>query len=361
MTSSPRYGDQQSSTGEVDVRSSTATVMLRCAPVVGRPIVPSMPSKGQSPRSREQRAARLALVCRIAEPQGGVVSRDQLRAAGITDHEVLAHLRAGRWRPVHTQSIAVHTGPLPTLGAHWAAVLEAGPRGCLDGTSSLVAGGLAHYSEDVIRVSVPRGVLVRRAEGIDVRQTRRLRAVDLEPSGVPRTRPHVAGVRGALWARSDKQATLVLTMVVQQRMTTPERLGAELLLVRRDRRRELVAAVVTDLLGGVRSLGEHEFARMCRERGLPEPSRQVVRRGADGRYYLDVCWEEWGVVVEIDGIQHSWAANAVAEALRHNAIALDRAIVLRLPLLGLRVAADDFFAQIIDALISRGCPLDLAS
>ena len=297
---------------------------------------------------------RLALVRRIAEPQDGVVSRDQLRAAGISGHEVLAHVHAGRWQPVHTQSIAVHTGPLPALGAHWAAVFEAGPRACLDGTSSLVAGGLEHYSEDVIRVSVPRGVLVRRAPGIDVRQTRRLRLVDVEPAGIPRTRPHVAGVRGALWARSDKQATLVLTMVVQQRMTTPERLGAELLLVRRSEQAHKPQI-------GVRSLGEHEFARMCRERGLPEPSRQVVRQGRDGRYYLDVCWEQWGVVVEIDGIQHSWATNAVAEALRHNAIALDRAIVLRLPPLGLRVAADDFFAQIIEALVSRGCPLDLAS
>ena len=171
----------------------------------------------------------------------------------------------------------------------------------------------------------------------------------------------MAGVRGALWARSDKQATLVLTMVVQQRMTTPERLGAELLSVSRDRRRLLLTAVVTDLLGGVRSLGEHEFAEMCRTRGVPEPSRQVLRQGSGQRWYLDVCWEQWGVVVEIDGIQHSWATNAVADALRHNAIAIDRALVLRLPLLGLRVAADEFFAQITEALVSRGCARDLAS
>ncbi len=320
-----------------------------------------MPKKGQQPRSHDERAKRLASVREIAEPQGGVVSRDQLRESGISDHEVLAHVGAGRWRPVHSQSVAVHTGPLPVLGTHWAAAFEAGPRGCLDGTSALIAGGLEHYNEDVVRVSVPRGVLVRRAVGIDVRQTRRLRAGDVEQSGVPRTRPHVAGVRGALWARSDKQATLVLTMVVQQRMTTPERLGAELLSVRRDRRRLLVTAVVTDLLGGVRSLGEHEFAEMCRARGVPEPSRQVLREGAGQRWYLDVCWEQWGVVVEVDGIQHSWATHAVADALRHNAIAMDRALVLRLPLLGLRVAADEFFAQIIEALVSRGCPRDLAS
>ncbi|GIM63884.1 hypothetical protein Pve01_81720 [Planomonospora venezuelensis] len=285
------------------------------------------------------------------------MSRDQLRGLGITCGELGAHLTGGRWRPVHTQSIAVHTGPLAKEGRMWAAVFESGDRGCLDGASALIAGGLEHYTEDVIRVSVPRGVLARKAAGVDIRQTRRLLTTDLAPSGIPRTRPEVAGVRAALWARSDKQATLLLTMTVQQGMTTADRFGAHVLTVKRDRRRLLVTTVITDLLGGVRSLGEHEFAQECRRRGVPEPSRQVVRRGRDGRWYLDVCWEEWGVVVEIDGIHHEWATNVVADALRHNAVTLDRAIVLRLPLLGLRTAADDFFAQIIDALVSRGCPL----
>ena len=289
------------------------------------------------------------------------MSRDQLRGAGISDHEVLAHVHAGRWRPVHSQSIAVHTGPLPRLGDHWAAVFEAGPRGCLDGASALVAGGLEHFTEETVRVSVPRGVLVRRASGIEIRQTRRLRATDVTPSGIPRTRPQVAAVRAGLWARSDKQAALVVTMTVQQGLAPPERLGEEVMRVERDRRRLFLTSVITDLLGGVRSLGEHEFARMCRARGLPEPSRQVVRRGPGGRWYLDVCWECWGVVVEIDGIQHEWATNVVSDALRHNAITLDRAVVLRLPLLGLRVAPDEFFAQITAALVDRGCPLDVAS
>jgi len=289
------------------------------------------------------------------------VSRDQLRGEGITSHELDAHRRGGRWRPIHSQSIAVHTGPLPDLGQLWAAVFEAGQRGCLDGASALIAGGLQHYRGAPVRLSVPRGVLARRAPGLDIRQTRRLVATDLTPSGIPRTRPEVAGVRAALWARSDKQAALVLTMTVQQGLTSLERLGAELLRVRRDGRRTFITSVVADLLGGVRSLGEHEFARMCRARDRPEPTRQALRRGPKGRWYLDVAWEPWGVVVEIDGIQHEWAANVVADALRHNQVSLDRAIVLRLPLLGLRVAPDDFFQQITAALVARGCPFDIAS
>ena len=112
-----------------------------------------------------------------------------------------------------------------------------------------------------------------------------------------------------------------------------------------------------DLLDGVRSLGEAEFVRMCRRRGLPKPSRQVLRAGRNGRYYFDVLWDDWAVVVEIDGIQHAWAQNAVSDALRQNDVTLANARVLRLPLLGLRVAADEFFAQIEAALRTAGCPL----
>ncbi len=61
--------------------------------------------------------------------------------------------------------------------------------------------------------------------------------------------------------------------------------------------------------------------------------------------------------MEIDGIQHTWATNVVHDALRQNDVTLDNSVVLRLPLLGLRVAADDFFDQIERALRGRGCPL----
>jgi very-short-patch-repair endonuclease len=224
----------------------------------------------------------------------------------------------------------------------------------LDGASALVASGLEHFRVDRIRVSVPRGARVRRGRGIDVRQTRRWASDDVSVYGVPRTRPAVAAVRAALWAATDKQASLLLTMAVQQGLVTPEAVGVEMLRVRRDRRRRLVHAVILDLLGGVRSLGELEFARECRRRGLPEPSRQVVRRAANGRYYLDVCWERRRVGVEIDGIHHSWAGQVVGDALRHNAVTLSGGRVLRLPLLGLRVEPDAFFEQIEEALVAAG-------
>ncbi len=234
-------------------------------------------------------------------------------------------------------------------------MFEAGPRAFLDGASSLRAGGLKKFDVDRIRVSVPRGARVRRGKGLDIRQTRRWAADDVvSGGGPPRSRNEVAAIRAALWAQSNRQAALILTMAVQQGLTTAERLGVEMLRVKRDKRRSFIQAVLLDLLGGVRSLGELEFARELRRRGLPEPTRQVLRRGRDGKYYLDVIWDQWGLIVEIDGIHHSWAQNVVADALRQNDVTLQSATVLRLPLLGLRVAADEFFRQIELALIDAG-------
>ncbi len=293
----------------------------------------------------------------VAATQGGVVSRRQLYGAGLLRGQVRAQVAARRWRRSGSQSVAIHTGPLSEEGRRWAAVFEAGPRAFLDGDSALVAGGLTGWSSDVLRISVPRGVKPRRGKGINVRQTRRWAADDVAPSGIPRSRPDVAAVRAALWARSDKQAALVLTMTVQQGLATAEQLGREMLRVRRDKRRAFIHLVLLDLLGGVRSLGELDFARECRRRGLPEPSRQVVRKGKNGSYFLDVEFDDWGVVVEVDGVHHSWASQIVPDALRHNDVTLQGSVVLRLPLLGLRVAPDEFFAQIETALVAAGCPI----
>jgi very-short-patch-repair endonuclease len=309
-------------------------------------------------RPAERRRARRLRVAVLAQEQDSVLSRRQLREMGITRWEVEAELRAGRWRAVGRQAVSTHTGPLTDEARLWVAVLEAGPRAYLDGESALVAARLKGYEPASIRVTIPRGARpYRRLPGVDIRQSRRWDPTDIGPGRLPCARVEVAAVRAALWARSDRQAALLLTMVVQQGLTTAEKLAVELLRVRRDKRRLFVHGVVNDLLGGVRSLGELDVVRECRRRGIPEPSKQVLRRTRNGTYYLDLVWERWGLVVEVDGIQHSWASQIVGDAVRHNAVSIRGKTVLRLPLLGLRVEPDTFFAQIEEALVAAGWPM----
>jgi very-short-patch-repair endonuclease len=316
-------------------------------------------SKNARRAPRSLAAARRDRVVREAEEQGGVMSRRRLYALGMTRGEVRAQVRAGRWQRIGTQSLAVRTGPLTTTARQWAAVFEAGPRAHLDGVSALIASGLENYTQDRTRVSVPKGARIqrRRRATVDIRETRRFDPGDVMPTGVPRSRPAIAAVRGALWAVTDRQASLVVTMAVQQGLCTVEQLGEALMRIKRDKRRTLLYDLVIDLAGGVRSLNELDFLRGCRTRGLPEPDLQVLRQAGGDRYFMDCRWERWGVVVEVDGIHHSWAQELVRDALRHNTIALAGDVVLRLPVLGLRVCPDEFFAQVAEALRAAGCPL----
>lgn len=270
-------------------------------------------------------------------------------------------MRGERWRLHGRQTVAMTTAPLDALAMRWFAVIEAGPRAALDGVSALLAAGLTGFRADRVRVSVPRGARIVRRGGVDVRQTRRLAPSDTVPAGLPRVRPEIAAVRAALWAVSDRQAATILAMTVQQRIATAEAIGRALLDVRRDRRRRFVEAILWDLIDGAHTMGELDFARLCRARGLPRPDRQVLRKGRDGRVYLDVYWRRYGLVVEIDGGQHFRIEASIPDALRQNLLSLEGDTVLRLPLLGLRVATDEFFAQIERGLGAAGWRTPVAS
>jgi len=157
-------------------------------------------------------------------------------------------------------------------------------------------------------------------------------------------------IRAAQWARTDRQAALLLCLPLQQRLVSGNRLRQAWASLSRGPRRALVDAIVNDLIDGAHSLGELDFAHWCRRYRLPEPNRQSLRTGPAGRVYLDVEWTDHQLVVEIDGIHHLLALNVISDAWRANEVVLEGARVLRLPVLGLRVEPDRFMSQVARAL-----------
>ncbi|MFZ2501970.1 MAG: hypothetical protein WAW88_04820, partial [Nocardioides sp.] len=198
------------------------------------------------------RARLFARIEFLAQQQAGVVGVHQLYAVGMSASQLRAQLAARRWRRVESLVIALSTGPLTPEGRLWSAVLQGGPQAYLDGVSALIAAGLKGFTHDVIRVSVPQAARSRGMEGAAVRRTSRHDETVVVRDGIPRTLPQVAAVRGALWARSNTQAQLLLTMTVQQGLASPQQLAEASLAIRRDKRRNLIHAVVFDLAGGVR-------------------------------------------------------------------------------------------------------------
>ncbi len=292
------------------------------------------------------RRARRHAAVKVAADFDGVLTLGRLKALGYDHAAVGREVDNERWTRLGTHTVALHTGPVDPAALRWRAVWEVAEQVALvDGVSALQAAGLTGYTEPVIHVSVPRGAQCPHVEGVRIHRVTR-RADEAVPSGLPRTRLEVAALRGAAWARTDRQAALVLCLAVQQRLTTGHRLLAALPRVRNRGRRPFVRQVLNDLADGAQSLGELDFAEMCRRHGVPPPDRQVLRHTALGRVYLDARWDGSRFVVEIDGAGHRVGLAVTDDNLRQNEVTLGDDRVLRIDLIGLRVHETAFMDQV---------------
>lgn len=288
-----------------------------------------------------------------AAARDGVLGRRALYAVGVTRWQIAAEVRAGRWSRGGRQAVVVAPGDARRRG--WqVALLEVGGRGALAGVTALQAAGLDGVETSLCHVIVPKSSRPRRPQGVLVHESRRFREDEVLRGELDRVAPAVAAVQAGMWAVSDRQAAFFLTIAVQQRLCTVQDLAAAMEVVRRHRRRRLLLAVVADVAVGAQSMGELDFARLCRRSGLPEPDRQVVHRLPQGTAVLDVEWRAYRVVAEIDGVQHLQVAAVVADALRDNEMRLRGVTVLRIPVLALRTDPAPFLAQVRRALQQGG-------
>jgi hypothetical protein len=235
----------------------------------------------------------------------------------------------------------------------WIAVLEVGGRAALDGVTALQHAG-CELDDDEICIIVPKGWHRRRIPGVRVRESRRYDASAVLTNAIPRVRPAVAAVHAALWARTDREATYLLLLVVQRRLARPVDVHDALAAVRRHRRRRLLTRVVCDLAGGVQSLGELDVAQDLRRRGLPEPDRQAIRRRASGTEYLDCVFSAYGITLEIDGAGHGDPLQALSDLLRDIGSLTTGLLVVRIPLLIYRLDPDRVLDALEGLLRSRG-------
>ncbi len=303
-------------------------------------------------RQRLTRADRSRLAESIAEDHDGIAHRNDLRAVGISRADVRTEVEAGRWTVLGRHTVGITVGSaLPERSQLRRAVWESGSGAVLDGLSALIVAGLQGFAADRTDIALPATSRGRVLDGVRLHRRR-----DIGPvieAGIRRTRAEPAAIRAAQWAVSDRQAALILCLVVQQRLIHAPRLIEALAVITRAARRHLITAVVRDLCDGAHSPGELDFGRLCRARGLPPPTRQVVRKLPSGRIYLDVAWEDIGLVVEIDGGHHALGLNPVDDALRQNSVTIGGSLVLRIPVLGLRLRPDDFLDQVEQAHRAR--------
>ena len=269
-----------------------------------------------------------------AQVQEGLITRNQLREAGVRSQAVAHRIETERWQSLSPTVVATFTGELTDVQSLWLGVLHGGPGSLIAGLHAAELGGLKNWHRDEVTVLV--GAKIRVPPALNgyrfVRTTRDLAALRSTFITPPCCRPAAAVL---LWAsEQDKVRTTrgVLAAVVQQRLTTPDQLLVQLDRLGRLRWAGEMRRTLTEIAGGAQSVAELDVRRMCRAYRLAPPARQVKRHDADGRVRFTDC--EWRLpdgrilVLEVDGAFHMEAQQWEDDLARQRALSgSDRLIV----------------------------------
>lgn len=232
-----------------------------------------------------------------------MVSRRQVLECGLAEHDIRRMLRRREWASVHEGVYVDHTGTPTWLQRAWAAVLFAWPAALSHESAIRAADGPGRRDRPEtrpIQVAISHRRTVVAPEGIVVHRVLDLSARVRWNASPPRLRIEEAVLDVAAGADTEHRAIAVLADAVQSRRTTAARLTEALQRRRRIARRPLLRGVLADIAEGTCSVLEHAYlTRVERAHGLPRPDRQ---HSPPGRVVLrDVDYEEFGLVVELDG------------------------------------------------------------
>jgi hypothetical protein len=239
----------------------------------------------------------------------------------------------------------------------WLGVLHAGSGAMVGGLTAAAFHGLRRWDRPEITVLVKYASDVGPVPGIRFVRTRRSMADLREPtSSLPIARLEPAVLMAAATESSTRTAQGLLASVVQQDLSTAERLTSWVFRLRPLRRSRLLLASLVDIGGGAQSISEIDVARMCRRFGLAAPRRQVKRRDAYGRQrYTDCEWElpdSRVVVLEVDGAFHMEIEHWEDDIVRHRQLTRPGRIMVRCTAREMR----DEPKRVFDDLVALGVP-----
>ena len=272
---------------------------------------------------------------RLRRRQHDVVTREQLRAAGVTASRIRAEFDGKRWQRLNTKVICLHNGPLTRRQQLWAVVLSAPVRAALCSFTVLELRRINGFRTATVHVVINKGDKVLPVPGVEVavHETRRfpsdaVRLLDY----LPATLPDRAFVDAATHSKDWMTAARVLVAGVQQARVAPSQMRDQLLAATRARHRRLLLLLANDLEGGAQALSEVEFLAFCRRHGFPRPRLQARHDSFGRRRYLDAEFTAadgtrfW---VEVDGGVHLTLEVRAQDDLKDNDATITRRLVLR--------------------------------
>ena len=273
---------------------------------------------------------------RLAERQGGVVTREQARQCGCPEPQIRRLIRAGDWKPLRRGVLAaaavVQEPGRRRVAEAAAAWLALGRRPVLSHTSAALLHHLVLPDDPAVELTAdPRVLRWRRGDGFLLHAATLVPRHTTERDGLPVT--SVARTVVDLGRRLPFQQAVVLADDALHRRLVErdelERILRDCAVWPRIRHAARAVAASDELAESpLETVSRLLFAR----HGLPPPDCQtLIRDPRDGWHArVDFCWPRHRTVVEADGrLKYSTPADLWNEKLRQERIEEAGYVVLR--------------------------------
>ena len=259
------------------------------------------------------------VIARVANRQGGVISRAQLIGAGLDSPGSDYRVRIRRLRAIHRGVYAVGHDAIPIRGRLCAALLVAATHSALSHRTAAYLLTLLPSMPPFVDVTTT-GRAPRNRPGLVFHHAKALEATTKHGLSVTtpiRTLRDLAATRPHAEVERAASEALVLKLITKDDLTNQRGPGAAVL-----------ARLVSTGIGPTRSRLERAFLKAVVKFGLPEPL--VGHR--IGQYTVDFYWPCHNLVVETDGDRyHSHALAIPRDRAKDVALQLLGCTVLRVP------------------------------
>jgi hypothetical protein len=239
--------------------------------------------------------------------QAGVITREQALVSGLSRGAITSKLEHGRWVQVYRGIYATFTGSMNREAQLWAGVLYAGPGARLSHETAAELIRLTDRRAPVIHVTISSRRRVVPPAGLIIHRSISPHANWRFARGVP---PHTLAEETVIdlvhAATGLDDVIACVTGAFARRLTDEERLRREAAARRKLRWRAELDEIIRAGAGGANSVIEYRYDRdVERAHGLPPAARQAGFAKPDGtRGYRDRYYEEYGLIIELDGKQY---------------------------------------------------------
>jgi predicted transcriptional regulator of viral defense system len=289
--------------------------------------------------------------------QAGVISRRQAPRHGLPTDVIDRLVRAGRWQALRRGVYLTNSGDPPRAAVLWAAVQYAGQGAALSHQTAAELYKITDRHDSRVHVTIPAHRRVTGDAGMIIHRSRRIAEAVHPTLQPPRTRVEETVLDLVEAAATFDAAVAVVSAACQRRLSTAERLATAMIRRKKMRWRIRLTEVLGAVGDGAHSLLEYRYPYLVeRPHGLPRATRQARISSSGRNRYLDNLYGDYGLCVELDGMQAHPEDRRWQDLRRTNELAEHGLVTIRYGWADVENRPCETAVQIAAVLRTRGWP-----